>query len=122
MEHYDNQETLHCYQEYSQGPCKEGHIFYQPVGENGTPKNPKCLLLSPDLEKIFQPDDGNFDVRQIFSGYGFEIPKCESGQSFDIITKKCEKTSSHNNTENGPIGGKKNVLEFLRYKIQLRGR
>ena len=92
MEHYDDQGNLH------------------------------CLQLIPDLEKIFQPDDGNFDVRQIFSGYGFEIPKCESGQSFDIITKKCEKTSSHNNTENGPIGGKKNVLEFLRFKIQLRGR
>ena len=125
MEHYDNQETLHCYQEYSQGPCKEGHIFYQPVGENGTQKNPKCLLLSPDLEKIFQPDDGDFTLRQIIRGPGFEILTCESGQSFDIITKKCRKTSSHNNTKNtsnGPIRGKKNVLEFLRYKIQLRGR
>ena len=81
---------------YYLGECHCQNNFLEHYNDQG---NLHCL----------QPDDGNFDVRQIFSGYGFEIPKCESGQSFDIITKKCEKTSSHNNTQNGPIGGKKNT-------------
>ena len=47
LEHYDDQSILHCYEEYTQGPCMEEQIFYQPVelDDNGAQKNPICIFI-----------------------------------------------------------------------------
>jgi hypothetical protein len=72
LEHYDDQNKLHCYEENSQGPCIEGYILYQPfeVDENCAQKNPICVS----------------------SGTGFRT--CHTGRRIDITTGKCEKISS----------------------------
>ena len=53
LEHYDDQSILHCYEEYTQGPCMEEQIFYQPVelDDNGAQKNPISNYLV--LESFF---------------------------------------------------------------------
>ena len=44
LEHYDEQDRLHCYEENSRGPCENGKVFVQPDEEekNGVLKNPIC--------------------------------------------------------------------------------
>ena len=112
MEHYDDQNRLHCYEENSQGPCKDGEILVQPdeVDENGALKNPVC---SPDFE-LRRPG--------VLSGNGFRT-KCKNGKRFDKTTKTCKKTSKHGkSTKRRSIGGQKNVVNFLRHKKKRQGR
>ena len=97
LEHYDDQSILHCYEEYTQGPCMEEQIFYQPVelDDNGAQKNPICI----------------FSIRELF-------PKsCPSGERRDQTSGKCRATSSHsNNNMKKVMGGYPTVLEFVRHK------
>ena len=85
LEHYDDQSILHCYEEYTQGPCMEEQIFYQPVelDDNGAQKNPICI----------------FSIRELF-------PKsCPSGERRDQTSGKCRATSSHSNNNMKKVMG-----------------
>ena len=96
MEHYDDQNRLHCYEENSQGPCEDREIFIQPdeEDENGVLKDPVC---STDFE--------------IKGGVIFQS-HCPKGTRYDRMTRKCKKTRTHH--RNKPCGRHKNLQECLR--------
>ena len=112
MEHYDNQNRLHCYEENSQGPCEDGKIFVQPDDEDekSALKGPVCI--------------DNFELRRpVMSGNGFG-KKCSNGKRYDRTTGKCKKTSRHGKKSNkrSSIGRHKNVVNFLRNRKKRQGR
>ena len=81
MEHYDDQNRLHCYEENTQGPCEDEQIFNQPdeEDENGVLKDPACST--------------EFEIKGIFGKNGFRT--CPKGKRYDRITRKCKKTHIH---------------------------
>ena len=103
LEKYDDKNRLHCYQENSKGPCKDGQIFVQSdeVDENGVAKKPTCS------------DEYQFEIRLI-DGRGFENV-CANGKRRDKTTGKCVATFHHSNNVIRTIGGYRNVLKYLRF-------
>ena len=83
MEHYDDQDRLHCYKENSQGPCEDGEKFIQldEEDENGAQSIPVCSTESL-----------NFEIK--VGLISFE-KTCSNGKFYDIITRRCLKTHQH---------------------------
>ena len=99
MEHYDDQNRLHCYVENTQGPCEDEQAFVQPEGidENGLLKNPIC---------------DKFGIRQLI-----RFKKCYNGSKWDPTTRKCKKTYKRNK----PCGRHTNLVQCLRRQGNRRG-
>ena len=109
LEKYDDKNRLHCYQENSKGPCKDGQIFVQSdeVDENGVAKKPTCS------------DEYQFEIRRLIDGRGFENV-CANGRRRDKTTGRCAKTFRHKSNLRRTIGGHRNVMEFLRFRRKHR--